>query len=282
MSLYSAVTSGIDAIASKGGDFAKNTGNNILDALSGGAKGFFLIPSFRAGKKMTEDKLESAQADVQKEVLKAAKDKLDANLSATSSVTSMNATDIKSSDFFTYEVQYNPSTINIRSMSGARKQKKFGVQGETGYDKFDMPTFTDFSFTIIFEAINNSDAFLFPSEFNLLSSDNISTISNAANKIAGGLDTDGSFENPYSVRRNVQGFVALMTRTGWRDVTFFYGQNCFHGKLISVSPRYKMFNKSGEPIYAEVDITIRQSTDSEVDNKIWEDSFLKVVNYKED
>lgn len=262
-------------------DNAKRIGGNILDGLGGTAKGFFLIPSMSAGKDKTADELRKAQQSAQRTILKEADKRLKSDVSNTSSATSLKTTDYKGPDFFTYEVQYNPASMVLRTMSGKQRQKKFGIEGETAFDDVTMSTFTDMTITLIFDAINNSDAFITATDSISMTGDMIGSVSNMVTKASNlfGDDKDGG-DGGYTVRRNVQGFLALMTRTGWRNVTFFYGRSCFHGILTSVTPTYKMFNKSGEPIYAEVEITIRQDTDSELDRNIWMDSFLKEVNYK--
>lgn len=283
MSLYSTLGGVGDTLKSKFGDAAGDTKDNILDGLGGVAKGYFLIPSLRSGKKKTEEQLTKALQKAQTDILKKAEKRLQSNISNTSSKTSSSSEDYSGSDFFTYEVQYNPSTLTIKTMSGTHRQKVPGMAGETAYEDVDLPTFTDLTVTLIFEAINNHDAFITGTDgFSLNIGDTISGISNAANKVsdAMSLASGGSDSDKYSVRRNVQGFLALMTRTGWRNISFFYGRTCFHGVLTSVNPTYKMFNKSGEPILAEVQLTIRQDTSSDIDNGIWLKSFEEVVDYQ--
>lgn len=270
----------MDFITDKLGDFGSNLKGNIMDGLGGTAKGYFLIPSKKSGTKMSELELAKAQDKAQKEILKKAEQRLKQDVANTSSATSMKSDDYSGGDFFTYEVQYNPSTITVRTMSGTHRQKKPGMAGETEYEDVPMPTFTEFTITLVFEAINNSDAFISATDTPSLTAANlIGAGTNIVNKT---LDAtkDPEDRNSYTVRRNVQGFLALMTRTAWRDITFFYGRSCFHGILMSVEPKYKMFNKAGEPIYAEVEVSMRQGTNSEADNKIWEDSFLNVVNFQ--
>lgn len=288
MSLYSALSGVGNAISDKLDKAGSDAKGNILDGLGGVAKGYFLIPSYLTGLMMDEADFTKAMGSAQKQILAAAEKRLNEDITNTSSATSHKASDYDGSDFFTYEVQYNPATITIRTMSGSHRQKKPGIGGETHYEDVPLNTFTELSVTLIFEAINNSDAFVSATDSISITGGAFSAGNSMYNKVANAIDDaspDGNEDKKlgkemYSVRRNVQGFLALMTRTGWRNLTFFYGRMSFHGMITSVTPKYKMFNKSGEPILAEVELCIRQGLDSEFDNKIWEDSFLKCVDYQ--
>lgn len=274
----------------------EDTFNNILEGISGScAKGFFVFPNYKSGAGMGSNarerartamdakQIEEASAKAQKEILKKAKRMLDddsGTLATSKNSKNFSAEDMTVSDFITYEVQYNPSTISLRSTSGTRRQKLYGAQGETKYDTVQMPVVTDLSMTLIFEAINNSNAFVVSSETPLsLTGDTlINGTSNLVNQGSSLLSGDSAKNPSYSVRKNVQGFMALMTRTGWRHVTFYYGMQCFRGVLVAVRPQYKMFNKAGEPILAEVAVTIRQDTSRALDNDMWYESFHKKAN----
>lgn len=170
------------------------------------------------------------------------------------------------------QVQYNPSTLQYHSDLGGRRRinpiEGVGAGGD-GQSIKDIPKNTELSCTLIFEKINVNDAFIQASEgWNASIGNMTSTVGSAVKKLAG-----GTGDEPYSVRKDVEGFLALLSTTYTRDVIFFYGKICFHGELTMAAVNYKMFNKKGDPILAEVSIRIRQSSKNKYDQKRWKNSF---------
>lgn len=180
--------------------------------------------------------------------------------------------DLMQGKYIPIQVQYNPSTLQYHSDLGGRRRinavEGVGAGGDGMSIKF-IPQNTELSCTLIFEKINVNDAFIQASEGWNASLGNVtSTIGSAVNKITGGSDAE-----PYSVRKEVEGFLSLLSTTYTRDVIFFYGKICFHGELTVAAANYKMFNKRGDPILAEVSIRIRQSNDNPYDQERWRTSF---------
>lgn len=179
---------------------------------------------------------------------------------------------LMSGKYIPIQVQYNPSTLQYHSDLGGRRRinavEGVGAGGD-GMSIKTIPQNTELSCTLVFEKINVNDAFIQASEGWNASLGNVtSTIGSAVNKIKG-----GSSEEPYSVRKEVEGFLALLSTTYTRDVIFFYGKICFHGELTVASANYKMFNKRGDPILAEVSIRIRQNNENLYDQNRWRTSF---------
>lgn len=283
-------------------DAFSNFGSDMEQAISGQVtKGFFVITSYATGAGMqgdgldeedylrtvkVEDELEKELEKNQKAILKKAAailEKDDGTTSFTGNAKTFRAEDAKeaASNTLIYEVQYNPSTFTIKTKgSGVRRDKAYGALADTLLNDREIHTQTDLSMTLIFEAINNFDAFSNASDSLSLSGDLIGRGMSAANSVASVVGGNDSGLVNYSVREQVMGFLSLMTKTSWRDITFYYGKTSFHGMLTSVRPVYKMFNSKGDPIYAEVSITITQDTSRAMDDKIYEDSFLKIVDYE--
>ena len=69
--------------------------------------------------------------------------------------------------------------------------------------------------------------------------------------------------------------MSLLTQPVTRKVIFYWAKMCFQGELVSVSSRYTMFNKDGNPIRGMVDLTIRQGEESGFDVAYWDEAFTR-------
>ena len=276
------------------GSYLQDMGGKLKDATGNVAKAYLCVRDI-AGKQTDMVNLEDFFKDseeVQKEILKAAANKLKSDGNPITDPTAAEAalkgavmgsslsglsfdemTDILSKNhFIPVQVQYNPSSLKMRSDLGGRRKispvENVGAGSDTQSIK-DIPKNTELSCTLIFERINVNDAFIQASEgWNASIGNALSTVGDAVQKITGGSDSE-----PYSVRPIVEGFISLLSTMYTRDVIFYYGKMCFHGELTSVRTEYKMFNKSGDPIYAEVFINIRQNSLNKYDQDRWRTSF---------
>lgn len=281
-------------------NWAKSPLGNIADATGNVTKAYLCVRN-AAGYKTGDDPsaLAKASDEAQKAILKRAAEKmkggdladhigaeriLKSKASGSSSSKKVLSYDELSdvlsgagNAYIPIQVQYNPSTLQYHSDLGGRRRisqvEGVGAGGD-GQSIKDIPKNTELSCTLVFEKINVNDAFIQASEGWNASIGNVtSTVGDAVKKLTGGSNSE-----PYSVRKEVEGFLSILSTMYTRDVIFFYGKICFHGEITFANATYKMFNKKGDPIYAEVAIRIRQNNLNHYDRGRWKDSFDAIFN----
>jgi len=218
---------------------------------------------------------DKASEAAQKALLRSAKNKLKGGKSF-SSATSVSLSDIsdtmRDNGYLVLEVQYNPTSLSFSSESGGTRRyygrPGMGTGGDNQMITRTIPKRTILRFKLIMERINVNNAFLNSSETvgNASAGNVISSVSSAVDRFKGNEET-------YSVRDYLEGFMGLLATRYTRDVIFFWGQTCFHGELTDVQTHYKMFNRDGDPILGEIDITLTQHEYNEYDNSRWEEAF---------
>ena len=178
------------------------------------------------------------------------------------------------SGFLPMPVQYNPASLRMNTMGG-RIIKYTAVGNETpnSIQNTDKETSTYLSVQLVFEDINNADAFG-KSTF----SDATVNISNSAEVLKS--TVINAAKEGYSVRRETEGLMSLLMTKRTRQIIFVWNNMFFHGDLLSVDINYTMFNKLGNPIKATVDLQIQQSnanatftSDMEYWNEVFEKAF---------
>ncbi len=286
-------------------DMLKNLGGTLKDASGNIAKAYLCVRDAAGMQSDAGDNLSNFKEDsaaVQKAILKAAANKIkqvdkDANErtgkeaeeilksgvrgsgNSSKGLSFDELADLMKGKYVPVQVQYNPSSIRMTSDPGGRRRinptEGVGAGGD-GQSIKDLPKNTELHCTLVFEKINVNDAFIQASEGWNASLGNITSTAGSAVKKISGIAGD----EPYSVRKQVEGFVALLSTTYTRDVIFYYGKMCFHGEITSANATYKMFNKNGDPIYAEVAIKIRQSNENPYDQERWRVSYDAL--FKED
>jgi len=274
--------------------YFKDLGSKLKDASGNVSKAYLCIRDpINAGKEIDLEAFDNESKVAQEAIIKEAGKKLDRankfedNISAASAdallktkVRGSNSSNNLSYDdlvnllgdkgYIPIQVQYNPSTLKFHSALGGRRRinsvEGVGSGGDSQTIK-DIPKNTELSCTLIFENINVNDAFIQASEGYNASLGNVtSTLGSMAKKAF-------SKESAYTVLPLIEGFISLLSDSYSRDVFFYYGRLCFHGELTSVKTDYKMFNKSGDLIYAEVTIVIRQDAHNAYDQERWRTSF---------
>ncbi len=156
-----------------------------------------------------------------------------------------------------YEFQYNPETIELSGQQGsfmARQGAPSSGLNEMSMTNIDAET--KLSFRVIFDQVNNHDAFM----ANKL---NVTSVADIANTVT-------MFCNTYSVQGDVDGLLALTTQPVTRRVIFCFGRMFFSGEVEAVTAKYTMFSPSGRPVAAEVDFSIRQSRNCKVKTSLEE------------
>lgn len=176
-------------------------------------------------------------------------------------------------DYIAIEVQYNPSTLRLDTMAG--EQKDFSAdRGRTNLALYNAPSQTTLSLELLFDDTNNMDAFMV--------GDNPITGLTAANAAEMGKSVVKNLKGGFSVQRQMEGLLSLLTVPTARDVIFFWGDMSFHGQVTEVDEQYTMFNKKGHPVRGTVRLTIRQGdslskgnavTKNAFDDQYWEKAF---------
>lgn len=170
------------------------------------------------------------------------------------------------SGYLAMEVQYNPSSIHMETRAGVVDYSggNLGGQSINQLAQDDQPVATIMSFQLIFDDMNPSDAFVLE---NLAPT----TVGNTVSLVGSGVKK--KIDGGYSVQKQVDGLIALLTQTETRHVIFFWAKMCFRGILTDVNTRYTMFNKDGNPIRGVVELSIRQDAEDEFGH--WDKAFTK-------
>jgi hypothetical protein len=174
-----------------------------------------------------------------------------------------------SHNYIAIEVQYNPSSLRLETIAGL--QRDFGGNAaQPQMSQYKGTGETTLSLELLFDDTNNMDAFML-GDNPLLGA----TASNLTNTVTSGIR---NAKGGYSVQRQMEGFMSLLTIETAQNVIFFWGDMSFHGKVTDVDMVYTMFNKKGHPIRGTVNLTIRQS-DEEEQNQAEDKQYRYDVDY---
>ena len=149
--------------------------------------------------------------------------------------------------YMAIEVQYNPATLRLDTQAGKQMEFK-GDAANPELSLFKAHSETILSMELLFDDTNNMDAFM--------AGDNPITglnSSNVASAVTSAIRGKG-----YSVKRQMQGLLSLLTIPEAQRVIFFWGNMSFHGIITDVDMQYTMFNKKGNPIRGVIGLSIRQ------------------------
>lgn len=212
-------------------------------------------------------------SDLQKRLLKSTEDALNGLMEDNRggsqtfrSLTGRNGV-MAGSGYLALEVQYNPSSISMSTQAGKQVQYSGGSLGQGGANQITQivqPVSTTMSFQLVFDDMNPQDAFVL---------ENMAPT--AGNLVSGTADVARKVRGAYSVQAQMDGLMSLLTQPVTRKVIFYWAKMCFQGELVSVSSRYTMFNKDGNPIRGMVDLTIRQGEESGFDVAYWDEAFTR-------
>ncbi len=181
-------------------------------------------------------------------------------------------------NFIALELQYNPTSIRFDTTAG-RQMTYSGGAGATQVQQYTAPASTTLSCELLFDDVNNMDAFM-------LSDNPVTglTVSNVKNAVMSAAKGD------YTVQRQMEGLLSLLTVKSARHVLFYWGAMCFRGEMTEVTTKYTMFNKKGYPIRGTASIQIRQGDSSpdaaepdksyRYDDTYWRKSFTKTFTDK--
>ena len=166
--------------------------------------------------------------------------------------------------FVAMEVQYNPNSIHLDTQAGKQvTNSQSGLDQANGQiTELFQTGATNMSFELVFDDMNAGDAFMMSS----LTSKGLNLIKKSKGEV-------------FSVKKQIDGLMSLLTSPLTRQVVFFWSKMCFRGELTNASAAYTMFNPSGHPIRGVVQLNIRQGSNSEkdfdytADEEYWREAF---------
>lgn len=171
------------------------------------------------------------------------------------------------------EVQYNPATVVISASGGTYmsmdRSGNIGSASASAVVERHQPTQKKCSFTIIIDDCEENDAFGFSGNTSMTLSNMAGTAASAAGTLLG---------KKHSVKEKCEALMGLVMDSHLQDMVFCYGKMVFHGQLVSCNTKYTMFNLSGNPIRAEVRMTLLQVADPtlyEFDMIEWQNKWEK-------
>lgn len=143
-----------------------------------------------------------------------------------------------------FVVQFNPNELSVSAQGGGRAQIT-DPTGNKGITFEPMPPRIQVDVPLIFDNVYNQDAFM-SDKFTL----------GATNLAKGAASAITRQSSDYTIRTQVEGFIAALRNERTRKVAFTWSSLCYEGLLNSLDTTYTMFNPDGEPIRAVVNMTI--------------------------
>lgn len=148
-----------------------------------------------------------------------------------------------------FEVQFNPSTLSVSGFGGGKVQiTNFGSKdsSDRGVSYEEASPQIEMSVQLVFDETDNFTAF--PGDIMGL---NVSNVANTAANM--GLK---ALSGRPSVQTTVEGFLGAIRNQYTRSVAFCWGRMLYFGYVNRVNTRYTLFNPSGKPVRATVDLNI--------------------------
>ncbi len=176
--------------------------------------------------------------------------------------------ELKAKDFTSMTVQYNPSSIRLMASGGQfYNYDGAGDKAVAQVSNFDKPTTIYFYVTLVFEAINDQDAFGYQ---------DIALNIGTGVELAKSIYTNVSNGKGFTVKYQTEALVSLLMHVRTQQIIFYWSEMFFHGMLTNVEVNYTMFNKKGHPIRAEVQLKIQEADSNSMfksDIKAWNGAF---------
>lgn len=181
--------------------------------------------------------------------------------------------ELNSSNKKYFTVQFNPTSLSLTGHGGGLVQKikyntinkttgddekkqsnpaqhRVNNEGMTTFERGD--TYINLSVQLLFDSCDPQDSFM-KDKLNLGPSSVVSGVGKAATSLMGKKKT--------SIQKEVEGFIGALRNRYTRNVTFFWSDFNYSGRLKSVNANYTMFNPNGEPVRATVDLVITCADD---------------------
>ncbi len=176
-------------------------------------------------------------------------------------------TTAENAGYHVLEVKYNPSKIKIKSKNGDFMEAGIGGEGTNGITMIQSPNRTTMTVELVFDDVNNQDAFMFEKFTNVSPGAIVSDVAGVVNAF---------MNKPYTVQPQVDALVATVLQSETKQAVFYWSDMAFAGHIVGVDAKYTMFSPSGHPVRATVQLKIRQIGSDTVENKYWEDAYQKL------
>ena len=176
--------------------------------------------------------------------------------------------ELKAKNFYSMTVQYNPNSIRMNATGGNYYDYSgAGDKAVAQLSSYKKPSTVYFSVTLVFEDINDQDAFGYQ---------DISLNIGTAIEMGKSIYSNAISGNGFTVKPQVEALVSLLLYRRTQQVIFYWSKMFFHGELVDVEANYTMFNKKGHPIRAEVQLKIQQANSNSMfqsDVDAWDAAF---------
>ncbi len=165
-----------------------------------------------------------------------------------------------------YQVKFNPNSLHLSGHSGGMVQKsEFGKDNGLEYSR--GSTTIMMSVQLLFDACDPQDAFMGDKS-------NLSPTSVATGAAKAFLSGTGN--KTITVQPEVEGFIGAIRNRYTRIITFNWGNISYSGSLRNVRAQYSMFNPTGDPVRATVDLSIMCADDDELSGAslaVWQERY---------
>lgn len=146
-----------------------------------------------------------------------------------------------------FNVQFNPNELRLTGYGGGYSAKT-DFSGKGGGVSMDaLKVRISMEVKLYFDKVDAQDAFM-GDKINLAPSALVTGATKAV------LSSKG--KEDFSVQTEVEGLMAALRSRYTREISFHWGSMCYTGVLNRVSAQYTMFNVQGQPIRAEVDLSL--------------------------
>ena len=161
-----------------------------------------------------------------------------------------------------FQVQFNPSDLQIEGYGGGRIAN-IAYNNPDDKDKVSssnvtmmpMPVYVKMSVKLLFDRMDPGDCFL-------SAKTNVSFSSDVTSVVKG-------------VQEEVEGLIAALRSPYTRCITFNWGEMSYEGVLNRVASQYTMFDSSGEPVRAVVQLSLICADETVSPNSLgsWQDAY---------
>lgn len=173
-----------------------------------------------------------------------------------------------------YEVKFNPSQLSFQVYGGNKVAKTDLSKSKSKPDEqlkieyVDMAPRIQMNVQLIFDDCNLSHAFAFEKRNSAY----------GVAKTAAMEAYDNRQGTVYSVKPQVEGFIAALRNNYTRKISFNWGKMTYSGVLTNVDAEYTMFSMEGNPIRANVNLGILCTDSTMHDDYMgqWQNSYKKV------
>ena len=173
-----------------------------------------------------------------------------------------------------FQVQFNPSDLQIEGHGGGRmattsfnNSNAKDKNGSGSIDFIPVPIYISLNVKLLFDRMDPNDCFL-------SAKTNVAPSEMGKSLIKTGLNAFGK-NKKMTVQQEVEGLIAALRSPYTRCITFNWGDMSYTGILNRVSAQYTMFNSSGIPVRAVVQLSLICADESISPNSLgsWQNAY---------